>query len=538
MKNVLDFVRICGFNIKKALNYKKVYDKISDSNLFDEEFYKENFISTYRTLDNENFSNEDLLFHYLFKGYKEDFDPSMNFSTLRYLDNNPSVKKSEMNPLVHYVLWGENEGKKIYPSHLLEKQNILNKNREFLHNYQFVEEPLVSIIILNRNGRDYLDILFKDFSNKANYSNFEVIFIDNASDDDSVDYLKSMNLDFPLKIIENDENLSFSKANNDGVEAADGEYVLLLNNDIEPTYGWLNEMMGVMLNNDNVGSVGAKLVFPYFKEDKKMEKSYKIQHAGDIFHFDRLLLSPDHRFKQTDPFDDRVNNTCKVASVTAACVLIKKSVYKDMGGLYEEYFYSYEDVDFSLKLNKSGYDTYYCHSALLFHYESFSRTVDLENDARNKKILFDRWFDYLNMNIFLDVFDSRGFFSDQPLKLLFATEESNDDFILKLKKDFEKRGYKVQISNKIKSYPDRDVMVSFSQDPKMEDIEVRENSIKVLWVNGKKMSNFSNFYDLVIVCNEELFDSIETKNKIFYIDGGYCKSFIGILKEHVLERFG
>ena len=162
----------------------------------------------------------------------------------------------------------------------------------------------------------------------------------------------------------------------------------------------------------------------------------------------------------------------------------------------------------------------------------------MENDARNKKILFDRWFDYLNMNIFLDVFDSRGFFSDQPLKLLFATEESNDDFILKLKKDFEKRGYKVQISNKIKSYPDRDVMVSFSQDPKMEDIEVRENSIKVLWVNGKKMSNFSNFYDLVIVCNEELFDSIETKNKIFYIDGGYCKSFIGILKEHVLERFG
>ena len=543
MKNTLDFIKMSDFKLKKAFNYKKAYDKISDSNLFDEEFYKENFYSSNASNDEsikENLfssSDEDLLFHYLFKGYKEDLDPSMNFSTLRYLDNNPSVKKSGMNPLVHYVLWGENENKKTYPSHLLEKQNTLNRNMEFLHNYQFEEEPLVSIVILNHNGRDYLDILFKDFSKKANYSNFEVIFVDNASDDDSVAYLKSMNLDFPLKIIENKKNLSFSKANNDGVKAADGEYVLLLNNDIEPTFGWLNEMMGVMLNNDNVGSVGAKLVFPYFKEDKKMKKSYKLQHAGDVFHFDRLLLSPDHRFKQIDPFDDRVNNSCKVASVTAACVLVKKSIYEDMGGLYEEYFYSYEDVDFSLKLNKSGYDTYYCSSALLFHYESFSRPIDLENDARNKKILFDRWFDYLNKNIFFDIIDSKRFFSDQPLKLLFICEESDDDFTVKLKEDFESRGYKVQMSNKVKPYLDTDVMISFSQDPDIEDIKVRENSIKVLWANGKELNNFSNFYDLAIVSNEELFDSIENKNNIFSIDCDYCESFIDILKEHVLERF-
>lgn len=520
---------MCDFNIKEALNYKKAYEKILDSNLFDEEFYKENFFP---------FSNEDLLLHYLFKGYKEDFDPSMNFSTLRYLDNNPSVKKSGMNPLVHYVLWGKNENKKIYPSHLLEKQNILNRNKEFLHDNQFDDEPLVSIIILNRNGRDYLDTLFKDFSKKTNYSNFEVIFVDNASDDGSVDYIKSMNLDFPLTIIENKENLSYSKANNDGVEAAKGEYVLLLNNDIEPTYGWLNEMMYVMLNYDNVGSVGAKLVFPYFKEDKKMEKSYKIQHSGDAFHFDRLLLSPDHKYKQIEPFDDRVNILRKVVSVTAACVLVKKSVYEDMGGLDENYFYCYEDVDFSLKLNKNGYDIYYCPSSLLFHYESFSRDLDLENDRRNKQILFDKWFDYLNKNIFLDIFDSKEFFSDQPLKLLFVYEESYDDFILNLKDDFENSNYKVQMSNKIKTYLDVDVMISFSQDSSIENINVRENSIKILWVNGEEINNFSNFYDLMVVSNKKLFDSIENKNKIFLIDSDYSKSLIDILKDYVIERFG
>ena len=80
-------------------------------------------------------------------------------------------------------------------------------NLAFLTNYEFDTEPLVSIIILTRNGLGHLKRLFKDFDKKTNYSNYEIIVVDNASTDESVSYLKS--LDLPVRIIENDENVSF-----------------------------------------------------------------------------------------------------------------------------------------------------------------------------------------------------------------------------------------------------------------------------------------------------------------------------------------
>ena len=147
-----------------------------------------------------------------------------------------------------------------------EKNRILAANRKYLTNYSFDSEPLISIIVLNRNGVEYLKILFDDFEKKTNYSNYEIIAVDNASDDESVEYLKSLDMD--ITIIENEENLSFSKANNDASDIANGEYILFLNNDIEPTFGWLNEMVGTMIYNENISAVGAKLIFPHIKEKK------------------------------------------------------------------------------------------------------------------------------------------------------------------------------------------------------------------------------------------------------------------------------
>lgn len=95
-----------------------------------------------------------------------------------------------------------------------------------------------------------------------------------------MEYLKS--LDLNIKIIENEENVSFAKGNNDAIKNANGEYVLLLNNDIEPTYGWLNELMGTIIYNDNVASVGAKLIYPFFYDLQYINRSFSIQHAGDI----------------------------------------------------------------------------------------------------------------------------------------------------------------------------------------------------------------------------------------------------------------
>ena len=533
LANILNFLVKSNFNIKKALNYKKAYNMIVNSELFDEEFYKDNFYS----------SDEDLLMHYLFEGYKEDFDPSLNFNTLRYYYAYPNVKKSNLNPLVHYVLWGKNENKTIFPSSILEKQNIIEENKKYLHNYEFDEEPLVSIIILNRNGRENLEILFKDFAEKTNYSNFEVILVDNASDDDSVEYVKSLDVDYPLIIMENEENLSFSKANNDAAKASNGEYVLLLNNDIEPTYGWLNEMMGIMLKNENVGSVGAKLLYPYFKEDKAHKRSFKIQHGGDIFAFGDNLIRPHNQYKFFNPFDEHVSHTRKAISVTGAVLLVKKSLYLDIGGLDEDYFYCFEDVDFSLKLHKSNYDIYYCSSALLFHYESYTRKDNSENVARNRKVLFSKWYNYLNRHIFMDMIESKEFFCDAKLKIMlvskkFENKKTDNEFILNLKKELENRNYSVKLSNKIKSLKNFDVIISFSENLDLEKSNIRENAIKVLWLNENNgdMNLNSDFYDFIITNEKNIYNSVNDQ-EIYYIDSDYTKEFLKALEEYITKKF-
>ena len=466
-----DFLVKSNFNIKQALNYNKAYDKIIELNLFDENFYSENY---------SQFFTGDALKHYLFEGYKKNFDPSAKFSTKEYINKNPDVKKSNLNPLVHYVLFGKNEGKKIYPSKLIKKEKISNRNLLCLHNYKFKNEPLVSIIVLNRNGINHLKVLFKDFSKKTNYSNFEFILVDNDSNDNSVSYAKSLNVDFPLKIIENNENLSFSEANNQACEIANGEYLLLLNNDIEPTYGWLNEMMGTMLNNKNIGSVGAKLVYPNMVKSKK--KSFKIQHCGDIFSFKKEpLIYAYHHNELSKPFNNNVNHLKKVISATAAVLLVKKSVYQEVGGLDERYVYGWEDLDFSMKLHQKGYDILYCPSALLFHNESSTRTFKDKPNINAIKFN-EKWNDYLNKHIYLDKINNNKFFCQHPLKIMFIIEDIDklSNNIIELYNILSNENYDIDLStiNNIDDDYSIDIIVSFT--PKLNfNLKLRDNIIKV-----------------------------------------------------------
>ncbi|BDZ69420.1 glycosyltransferase [Methanobacterium ferruginis] len=150
----------------------------------------------------------------------------------------------------------ENQKKEFY-------ETIINKNISVVDLENFGDNaPLVSIIIINRNGLNYLKRLFKNFEENIKYPSYEIIVVDNLSQDGSVSFLENISSDLSLKIIKNKENESFARANNQAAEIAQGEYLLLLNNDVEPTYGWLNQMMKSQLQSDNVGAVGAKLVYP------------------------------------------------------------------------------------------------------------------------------------------------------------------------------------------------------------------------------------------------------------------------------------
>ncbi|WP_409200101.1 glycosyltransferase family 2 protein [Methanobrevibacter sp. DSM 116169] len=515
-----------NFNLKNTFILTKAYNKIKKSGLFDEKFYLKHYPDAKKTL-------MDPLEYYLIYGYKKGHLPSLDFDSNFYLNTYPDVKHSGMNPLLHYVLYGKKEGKLIQKSPaIIRKEEIENTNLNLLTNYKFDKEPLVSIIILNRDGIDHLKRLFNDFDNKTNYENYEIIVVDNASSDESVNYLKELSYDLPIKIIENKVNVSFSQGNNDAVKIANGEYVLLLNNDIEPTFGWLNEMMGVMLNNENIGAVGAKLIFPYYFKDKMNKKSFTIQHSGDIFS-ERIYpccLYAKNKSHKNGIFDSSVNGNNECIAVTGAVMLIKKSVYEKFDGLNEEYFYGLEDVDFTLKLHKNNYKTIYCGNALLFHHESSTRSKDkkyVDNDKRNFNIFWQSWGDYLSKNLLLDKINNKKFFTEKKLKIIFADIDFNinknsNKMIKEISNEFYNLNYDIDlITDKTDHFcgSSSDILISFSLDFSIEKLDARDDIVKVLSLNNFNFSEGDDFsklkyYDIVI-CSKNYIYKYLKDNKLY-----------------------
>ena len=496
------------FNPKKAKKYMESYDKIMESGLFDKNYY----LKAYPHIAK---SGMDPLVHYLFYGYKEDKNPSAQFNLKRYLEEYPEIKKMGLNPLVHYID-NDHEGFTLEENPFVaRRKKILDTNSLFLADYSFDSEPLVSIIILNRNGLGHLQRLFADFDKKTNYSNYEVIVVDNASCDKSVEYLHSLNL--PIRVIENSENVSFSKGNNDAAKIANGEYLILLNNDIEPTYGWLNEMVGTILNNENVGSVGAKLIFPYYEDMESQGKSFSIQHAGVKFREERTpyIYGPYHEHMySTMLFSDELNHQKEVISNTAACLLVPKEVYFELDGLDEQYIYGYEDIDFAFKLYKAGYKTIYNPAVLLFHHESATRH---EDDDRKNQLNYhnimhfaDKWGDFIFKEILKDKIEANNFFTNK--KLDFTIVGKNNDLIKKAVSKLNSEGYNVKLVPNIGDLDigqDCDILISTKKEYDIKNVSSRLNLIKIL------ISDEDNDdYDMVLSENDfefNLLDKIKEK---------------------------
>ena len=503
--------------------YQKEYEIVKDD--FDENYY----VSQY----GDEISNElTPLHHFLSVGYKEGKNPNSEFVTSFYKNNYDDVKKS--NPFVHYLTKGQ--GRKI--NYFEEKNKIINTNSTFLTCYEFEHEPLVSIIILNKDGLHHLKRLFEDFENKTNYSNFEIIVVDNASEDKSVDYLKNLNLN--IKIIENKENVSFAKGNNDAVKLSKGEYVLLLNNDIEPTYGWLNEMMGTMIYNDNVGSVGAKLIYPYIEHSKNTHKSFTVQHAGDILREEKNDVCQYKGHNQNkfskNIFDSAISINKKRLLVTGATLLVKKSVYMEVGGLDEGYWYGYEDIDFNLKVHKLGYDTIFASSALLFHHESATRKVI---DKNNHKLFCQKWSDYLFKKLLQDKIEKNLFFTDKKLEFLLVkdpNENQYDEYIHNFTEFCMDNEYNIDLNVNLVNFDidsSTDIIISFTTNYAIADIQARKNIIKVLVLSETDLNEDHDLSGYDIIISNECPES--DKVKVLDDFNNLGEELIKILNEKYLD---
>ena len=243
----------------------------------------------------------------------------------------------------------------------------------------FVEgEPLVTIIIPNKDHKKELKTCVDSLFEKTSYQNFEILIIENNSTGKEIfAYYKELEAAHEnVRVLTWEKEFNYSAINNFGAEHARGEYLLLLNNDIEvKTENWMEEMLSYCQRED-VGIVGAKLLFP----------NEKIQHAGVI-----LGMGPSgtagHLFYNF-PGDQfvyagRSQTTQDLSAVTAACMMVKKELYQKVGGMDEAFQVAFNDIDFCLRVRETGKLVVFQAYAELYHHESLTRGY--ETSQKNKK---------------------------------------------------------------------------------------------------------------------------------------------------------
>lgn len=227
-------------------------------------------------------------------------------------------------------------------------------------------EPLVSLIVPTFNQRELLKTCVKGVLEQTDYKNIELIIVDNRSDDPAtLSYLESLRRDARVKIIRDDGEFNFSRLNNAAARSARGDIVGFLNNDIqviEPM--WLREMVAQVVR-PNVGAVGARLIYPHGT----------LQHAGVILGIGGVA---DHMLKhlpaQSLGYFCRAILPQNLSAVTAACMVVKGAVFKEVGGFNETSFgIAYNDIDLCLRIRQHGHLIVYTPYAELIHHESVSR---------------------------------------------------------------------------------------------------------------------------------------------------------------------
>ncbi len=264
-----------------------------------------------------------------------------------------------------------------------------------------VTGPMVSIVVLTRDGAEHLRRLFRGLD-RTTYRPFEVIVVDNGSIDSTVDVL-AVERPYPTRVVRNEENVSFSKGNNQGADLAQGELLLVLNNDVEPINpGWLGAMVQAMTGGEDVVAVGALLVFPSRGDP---ETDLTVQHRGIHFGF-RLGAVRAFNSGGPDPLDPQLLEVLDVPAVTAAAMLLRRTDFVAVGGFDERYVYGREDVDLCLKLRDSG-RIVMAGKAALFHYESATMSqvgaeVREASRAKNRRLFAEIWSPRLTRSVVRD----------------------------------------------------------------------------------------------------------------------------------------
>ena len=276
--------------------------------------------------------------------------------------------------------------------------------------YPINGEPLISIVIPNKDHVEDLRRCITSIEKKSTWKNYEIVVVENNSVEQSIrDYYKELESDPKVKIVTYEGGFNYSRINNVGVKETKGEYLLFLNNDTEViSSDWMEQLLMYAQRKD-VGAVGAKL---YYADNT-------IQHAGVVIGLGAHRSAGHTHYKMPREHLGYMGRLCyaqDVTAVTGACLMVKKSIYEEVDGLDESFTISLNDVDLCLKIREKGYLNIFTPFAELYHYESKTRGMEegekLRRYERECAHFRDKWKEqldagdpYYNPNFSLDYSD-------------------------------------------------------------------------------------------------------------------------------------
>lgn len=281
-----------------------------------------------------------------------------------------------------------------------------NNDGTYIVSYEIKNNPKISIIIPTRDYADTLETCLKSIYKKSTYKNYEIIIIDNNSQEqetfDLFEKYKKAHKNFKVLRLECEFNYSY--INNEAVKQATGDYILLLNNDTEViTEDWLEKMV-MYASRPHIGAVGAKLLYP----------DNTIQHGGMIIGINGVASHAYINMPRTYGGQfGRLKAPFNYGGVTAACLMVEKKKYNEVGGLEEELKVNFNDVDFNMKLTKKGYYNVFLPQVELYHYESKSRGLDISKEKRQRTqnettYMLNKWGKELTQDKFYNINYSRN----------------------------------------------------------------------------------------------------------------------------------
>lgn len=263
--------------------------------------------------------------------------------------------------------------------------------------YTIKDDPLVSIIVPFKDQPEFLENCVNSILEKTKYKNYEIILVNNNSREErTLKFVEAYESHPLIQVIHDKKAFNFARINNEAAKKAKGDFLVFLNNDTKViAHDWLSAMLEYAQQKD-VGAVGAKLLY----------EDCTVQHAGVLLGVGGVATHAFHGFADGDNFAfGQLNVVREYMAVSAACMMVEKKKYFEVGGMDEQLAVAYNDVDLCLSFRKAGLVNIYTPYAKLFHFESKSRGY--ENTPEKKKRLaeettrlYDKWGDTAKEDVY------------------------------------------------------------------------------------------------------------------------------------------